>query len=88
MDPYGSPRPADHIWEGEISRTREGFICEGERGIATVVPIANADRADPIVAEAMRGFEWARGMIKRKGRSMDEEREALYALLAESFEAP
>lgn len=86
LDPLGSPMPADHVWEGRITRTAEGFVCEGERGTATVVAAASADRRNPMVADAIQGFAAAVKLVEQQGRTMDEERNRLYSLLSGAFE--
>ena len=88
LDPYGSSRPADHVWEGELTEHLWGFACKGVRGTAVVVRAAEADRRDSGVAEWTRRFDWARQMIEQKGRTMDEERDCVLAACLQAFESP
>lgn len=85
LDPYGSPSPQVHVWEGTMTNDPRGFICNGERGEARVVGIDYANRDSEAVRCARRAFEEARRMIEAKGHTLSEEREELRKDLGEPF---
>ncbi len=43
LDPFGSPRPCNHEWLGTVRTLPNGFECEGERGSALALPVAESE---------------------------------------------
>jgi hypothetical protein len=77
-DPHRSGQ-ALHVARGSLTMHADGFSCEGPDGRWWRVWAADAEDED--FAEDLKALAWAEADIVTSGRTLDEERQALKAVV-------